>query len=61
MPRFLEVTINDASKTRVLINLDKIVSVAPDAFSGTSKVMISGYIFECTEKYEDIAQMIKPN
>lgn len=61
MPRFLEVTINDASKTRVLINLDKIVSVAPDAFSGTSKIMLGGYIFECMEKYEDIVQMIKPN
>lgn len=57
----IELTADDTSKTKILINADHIVSVAAEPFTGVTKLMVPGMMFAVKETYDEIKALITPN
>lgn len=54
MHRFIELTAADKTESKLLFNASHIVSLTPDTFAGTCRLMVPGAMFEVKESYETI-------
>lgn len=61
MSKFIEVTANDMSDTKMILNTDHIIAVTPDGFSGMTRIMIPGAMIEIKNSYLEIQQLLNPN
>ena len=61
MARFIELTADDASGSLVLFNVDHMIAVTPDGFTGTCKIMVNGVTFSVKENYDIIKNLLIPH
>lgn len=61
MAKFIALTADDQTGTLLLINVDHIVGVVPEGFTGTSKIMVPGAMFAVKEDIETVKALILPN
>ncbi len=61
MARFIQLTADDAAGSVLMFNVDHIVSVTPDTFNGTTRIMVPGAFFTVKESYEDVSRILHPN
>ena len=58
---FLELTASNSSKTKIMINTDHIISIAPASFTGTTQIMLLQMMMEVEESYNEVKNMIFPH
>lgn len=61
MAKFIECTANDASSTKLMFNVDHIISIVPNSFESTTRLMMPGITFEVREPYLEVQQMLNPH
>ena len=61
MAKFIALTADDNTGTPILINVDHIVSVVSEGFTGLTKIMVPGAMFSVKEDLDIVKGLILPN